>query len=144
LTFDAPYDRVATELREFYPRTDGFLSGAEKPIRRGSRAREEERRRKEIWLSLEHLAVGGMNLRITHEEPSPERQSVIRLTAEGGKLSWKRQADITILRLSQTRTSVTVHCNYYLRSVIFGWSRRRDRRYERERLAEIGERLRRQ
>ena len=148
LTFDAPYGRVVTELRELYPdpRTGGAPRDGE--LRKGRRGREERQRRKEqerrdkerrATLAGSHRHVP-VSLSITHAEPSSGRRSVIRIKAVGPKTIWKRQADITIRRLSEARTAVTVHCDY-LRDGIFGYSRRRDRSYEHERLAEISARL---
>jgi hypothetical protein len=123
LTFDVPYDRAVTELRELYPK------GGKMPERRQAALAG--------WDRVSHTSFG-----IKHEEPSPAHESVISLRATGAKLAWKRHVDITILRLSEARTSVTVHCDYLRTSLLgVGYSRSRDRAYERERLAEIRSRL---
>jgi len=131
MTFDAPYDRVVTELRELYPE---YL--------KGKRAKKERQRWEEYQQSVEHLAWhGAMHIRITREKPSSSGRSVIHLEATAPKFVWKRQADITIRRLSESHTAVTVRCDYLRHRWFGGYSRSRDQRYERERLDEISERL---
>ena len=125
LTFDVPHDRVVTELRELYP------SRMHKSARKGSK---EQRKR---WKELAH---GAWSLDITHEESPSADRSMIQMEVVGHKYFWKRQMDITIHRLSEACTGVTVRCDY-LQAGLFGYSRRRDMNYERQRLAEIRSRL---
>lgn len=144
MTFDAPYDYVVTELRELYP---GPPPSRDAELRRGRRGREERQRLKEQErldkkrrAELAGRGGGPVSFGITYTEPSSGRRSVIRIRAVGPKTIWKRHAEITIRKLGETRTAVSVRCDY-LQTALFGYSRSRDQRYERERLAEISIRL---
>ena len=127
LTFDVPYDRVVTELRELYP---------EGRMKRGG-GRDGRRLRKR-W---NELARGAWSLNIRRDESSSPDQSMIHMEVGGGKYFWKREMDITIRGLSESRTAVTVRCDYLRLRLFGGYSRSRDRDYERKRVAEISERL---
>ena len=148
LAFDVPYARAVAELRELYPQGHGVPGGDGKPIPLQA-VKDQPQQRKADRLVVERLTGADvhavLSFGITHAEPSLARRYVIHLESWGLKFSWKRQADITLHRLSESRTAVTVRCNYLWPGIFgFGYSRHRDRDYERERLAEILARLERQ
>ena len=91
LTFDAPYDRVVTELRELYPENLTRRSG-----------RDGGKKQRKRW---KKLAYSAWALNITHEDSPSADQSMIHMEVAGGKYFWKRQMEITIRRLSEASTA---------------------------------------